>query len=45
MAHPDEEELVLLALGEDGAHAGHLETCDLCSAEVTTSVTQATYAT
>lgn len=34
MAHPDQEELVLLALGEGGAHAGHLDTCDTCSAEV-----------
>jgi hypothetical protein len=35
VAHPDEEELVLLALGENGAHAGHLDDCELCTAEVT----------
>jgi hypothetical protein len=33
--HPDEEALVLLALGEGGGpHAGHLDSCDECRAEV-----------
>jgi hypothetical protein len=36
--HPDEEALALLALGEDsaegGPHAGHLDSCDHCRAEV-----------
>jgi hypothetical protein len=34
VAHLDEETLVLLALGEGGSHADHLDTCDLCRAEV-----------
>ncbi len=34
MEHLDQETLALLALGERVANAGHLDTCDPCSAEV-----------
>lgn len=34
MEHLDQESLALLALGEEAAHAGHLDTCDACRAEV-----------
>jgi hypothetical protein len=34
VAHLDQETLVLIALGEGSAHAGHLEVCDTCRDEV-----------